>query len=161
MLPYKYQINSNGTSQMTDRPDLMMAATFSLMTSSILCSATPLSRRPPCWTTSLMIGHQVQTSRPVVSNILVFFLFQYLICTLTVIGRWWYLKTCQKWKVGALQAGTGTVPTCVLSHSVLPSKMIRHLLHCKYCGASVEFNVRDHLLLITTGRWHHFRFRAV
>ena len=74
----KYQINSNGTSQMTDRPDLMMAATFSLMTSSILCSATPLSRRPPCWTTSLMIGHQVQTSRPVVSNIQVFFFISIL-----------------------------------------------------------------------------------
>ena len=35
------------------------------------------------------------------------------------------------------------------------------LVALQISGASVEFDVRDHLLLITTGRWHHFRFRAV
>ena len=41
------------------QPDLMMAATFSLMTSSILCSAAPSLRRTPRCATSLSHVHTI------------------------------------------------------------------------------------------------------
>ena len=48
------------------------------------------------------------------------------------------------------QAGSGTAPTCVLSHSLFHPTLDRQkVLQCRV----------GHLLPITTGRWHHFRFR--